>query len=92
MDDERILTASAGPVGYTAALRLAHYGIPFVLLEATDEIFADPRAGTIHPPTLEMFNTLGLAETMIERGYVVDHYHYRDRQEGRVRRPCPTGP
>ncbi|MCZ6742904.1 MAG: FAD-dependent monooxygenase [Alphaproteobacteria bacterium] len=83
-DNERILIAGAGPVGYTAALNLAHYGIPFTLFEATDEIFEDPRAATIHPPTLEMFAKLNLADRLIERGYVVGNYHYRDRKEGLV--------
>ena len=55
MDDNRILIAGAGPVGYAAALNLAHYGIPFTLLEGDATILDDPRAGTIHPPTLEMF-------------------------------------
>jgi 3-(3-hydroxy-phenyl)propionate hydroxylase len=81
---DRILIAGAGPVGYTAALNLAHYGIPFTLLEASDEIFADPRAGTIHPPTLELFSRLGIADTMTKRGYVVGNYHYRDRKEGLI--------
>jgi 3-(3-hydroxy-phenyl)propionate hydroxylase len=83
-DNERVLIAGAGPVGYTAALNLAHYGIPFTIFEAADEIFEDPRAGTIHPPTLEMFEKLNLADRLIERGYVVNHYHYRDRKEGLV--------
>ncbi len=54
-------------MGLTAALNLAQYGIPFTLLEAADDIFEDPRAGTIHPPTLEMFAKLGLTETLVER-------------------------
>jgi 3-(3-hydroxy-phenyl)propionate hydroxylase len=53
-------------------------------LEADHEISEDPRAGTIHPPTLEMFNRLGLTETFIERGYVVRNYHYRDRRQGLI--------
>jgi len=83
-DDNRILIAGAGPVGYTAALNLAHYGIPFTMLEADSVILDDPRAGTIHPPTMEMFERLGVTKTMIERGYVVRNYHYRDRKTGLV--------
>ncbi len=83
-NDNRVIIAGAGPVGYTAALNLAHYGIPFTLLEAEAMIKDDPRAGTIHPPSLEMFETLGVAETMIERGYIVRNYHYRDRKTGLV--------
>ena len=83
-DDNRILIAGAGPVGYTAALNLAHYGIPFTMLEADSVIRDDPRAGTIHPPTMEMFERLGVTATMIDRGYVVRNYHYRDRKTGLV--------
>lgn len=83
-DTDRILIAGAGPVGYTAALNLAHYGIPFTLLEADATIFDDPRAGTIHPPTLEMFDKLGQAVTFNKRGYIVRNYHYWDRKTGLV--------
>ena len=81
---DRILIAGGGPVGFTLAFNLARRGIPFTLLEAGEKIFDDPRAGTIHPPTLEMFETIGVAKTMIERGLVVPNYHYRDRRTGIV--------
>ena len=35
-NENRVLIAGAGPVGYTAALNLAHYRIPFTLIEAED--------------------------------------------------------
>ncbi len=82
MTDKRILISGAGPVGYTTALNLARYGIPFTLLEAGAEIFEDPRAGTIHPPTLEMFEESGVTQKMLEQGYLVPNYHYRDRKLG----------
>ncbi len=81
---DRVLIAGAGPVGFTVALNLARRGIPFTLLEGGDKIFDDPRAGTIHPPTLEMFATIGVTDTMIARGIVVGNYHYRDRKNGVV--------
>ncbi len=83
-DEKRVLVAGAGPVGYTAALNLAARGIPFTLFEADGEIYEDPRAGTIHPPTLEMFEPLGLSKVFIEHGYVVRNFHYRDRKDGLV--------
>lgn len=83
-EKSRILIAGAGPVGLALAYNLARRGIPFTVLEASDRVFDDPRAGTIHPPTLEMFNTVGVAKTMIERGLVVPNYHYRDRRTGLV--------
>jgi 3-(3-hydroxy-phenyl)propionate hydroxylase len=82
--DKRILISGAGPVGYTTALNLARYNIPFTLFEAAADIFEDPRAGTIHPPTLEMFEPSGVTQKMLEQGYLVPNYHYRDRTQGIV--------
>lgn len=84
MDDDRIIIAGGGPIGYTLAASLDRYGIPFVLLEAGDRIFDDPRAGTIHPPSLELFRDLGLADLLLQRGTIVKSYQYRDRKQGVV--------
>ena len=82
--DNRVLIAGGGPVGYTAAYVLARRGIPVTLLEAGTKIFDDPRAGTIHPPTLELYASVGVTPRMLEEGYVVGNYHYRDRRKGLV--------
>ena len=82
MTEDRVLIAGAGPVGFTAALNLARRGIPVTVLDAGEKIFDDPRAGTIHPPTLEMFDELGVTAKMMAQGYVVSNYQYRDRREG----------
>jgi len=84
MNADRILISGAGPVGYTMALNLARLNIPFTLFEAGDSIFEDPRAGTIHPPTLEMFEESGVTATMLEQGLIVARYQYRDRKDGIV--------
>ena len=84
VDTNRVLIAGGGPVGYVAAYGLARRGIPFTLLEAGNTIFDDPRAATIHPPTLELLATLGVTQRMLERGYVVPNYHYRDRRQGLI--------
>src|SRR5665647_2866746 len=83
-DMDRVLIAGGGPVGFTAALNLARRGIPFTLLEGGDKIFDDPRAGTIHPPTLEMFDEIGVTKLFLERGFIVNNYHYRDRRAGLI--------
>jgi 3-(3-hydroxy-phenyl)propionate hydroxylase len=81
---DRVLIAGAGPVGLTAALALSRCGIPVTVLEAGTKIFDDPRAGTIHPPTLEMFAESGVTDAMLARGYIVRNYQYRDRRTGIV--------
>jgi 3-(3-hydroxy-phenyl)propionate hydroxylase len=81
-DTNRILIAGGGPVGYTAAYLLSRRGIPCALLEAGNRIFDDPRAGTIHPPTLELLAGVGVTPLMLARGYIVRNYHYRDRRAG----------
>ncbi|MGY9000067.1 MAG: FAD-dependent oxidoreductase [Rhodospirillales bacterium] len=83
-DDNRVLIAGGGPIGYATAINLANYGIPFTLFEAGENISEDPRAATIHPPTLEMFDKIGLTEKFLERGYVTQNYHYRDRKQGLI--------
>ena len=83
-DSNRVLIAGGGPIGYTTALNLAKYGIPFTLFETGNEISDDPRAATIHPPTLEMFDAIGLTKTFMERGFVTQNYHFRDRRQGLI--------
>jgi len=82
--DDRILIAGGGPIGFTMAYNLALKGIPFTLLEGGDKVFDDPRAGTIHPPTLELFESVGVTQTILDRGYIVNNYQYRDRKTGVV--------
>ena len=72
------------PVGTAAAYILARRGIAVTLFEAGARIYDDPRAGTIHPPTLELFAGVGVTPVMLVQGYVVRNYHYRDRRTGLV--------
>src|SRR5262245_59678958 len=84
VQSDGVLIAGAGPVGLTAALCLARRGIPVTGFEAGDQIFDDRRAGTIHPPTLELFADIGVTDLMLARGFVVRNYQYRDRRTGVV--------
>jgi len=82
--DNRVLIAGAGPVGLCAALGLAQCGVPVTVLEAEPGLTHDLRAGSYHPPTIEMLEDLGLGEALLERGIIVRRWQYWDRVEGLI--------
>ena len=86
----KVVIAGAGPVGLTAALALAQRGIAVTVLEAGDELAAESRASTFHPPTLEMLAELGvLHDADGARACVAPTFAYRDRARGAHRRAGP---
>ena len=81
-EEANIIVAGAGPAGLTAALVLAAAGVPVRVLEAEAGLAIDLRAGSYHPPTLEMLAPYGITDRMIARGVMVPYWHIRDRNEG----------
>jgi 3-(3-hydroxy-phenyl)propionate hydroxylase len=84
---KRVVVIGAGPVGLCLALRLAQQDIPVTVVEALgDDNFLEqvPRAGTNHPATLELFDSIGLYQKLEPRGIVAPLFHYWDRHEGRL--------
>jgi len=77
-----VIVVGAGPVGLTVALSLAHQGVPVQVLEAEPGLTVDQRAGTFHPPTLEMLEPLGVTAEMQKIGIKVPHWQLRDRKQG----------
>lgn len=78
----RVLVVGAGPVGVTAAYRLAQMGIDTILLEANADCPEDMRASTFHPPSLEMMAELGVLEELEAVGLRAPVYQYRNRRTG----------
>ena len=78
----QVIVVGAGPVGTMAAYRLAKLGFEVIVCEAGVDCAQDLRASTFHPPTLEMLDELGMAETLIERGLKAPIYHFRERESG----------
>mgnify|MGYP001309540086 CR=1 FL=1 len=83
-DARRVIVVGAGPVGLVAALGLARQGIPVTVLEAEPALTRDLRAGSYHPPTLEMLEPLGITGRMLEIGIRVPVWQMRDRRKGVV--------
>ena len=79
-----VIVVGAGPVGMTAAARLAGAGTPVVLVEAEPAPLADWRASTFHAATLELLEGIDVTPTMHAEGLVVPLYHFRDRRDGLI--------
>lgn len=77
-----ILIAGAGPAGLAAGLALSAHGVPVRLFEAEPGLTIDLRAGTYHPPTLEMLAPYGVTERMHVEGFKVRKWQIRDRHAG----------
>src|SRR5690606_29467570 len=78
----RVLVVGAGPVGVTAAYRLAQAGIDVIVLEANADCPEDMRASTFHPPSLEMMAELGVLPELEATGLRAPIYQYRNRKSG----------
>jgi 3-(3-hydroxy-phenyl)propionate hydroxylase len=63
-----VVIVGAGPVGLTLALDLARRQVPVVLIDDADRIGEGSRAICFAKRTLEIFDRLGLAEAMVEKG------------------------
>lgn len=84
MNDLPVLVVGGGPGGLAAAVALAQQGIPVRVIEQAPALARDLRAGSYHPPTIEMLDRLGVGETMRASGIKVPVWQIRDRQQGVV--------
>jgi len=75
----RVLIVGAGPVGMVCALALNRAGIPVTVCEQEPAPVKDQRAATIHPPTLEMLDALGVMQQILPLGLVSTTYRFHDR-------------
>lgn len=80
----QVMIAGAGPVGLLTALVLAQRGVSCVVLEAEPSLTLDLRAGTFHPPTLEILNRVGVADAMMTLGIQVSRWQSCDLEHGLV--------
>jgi 2-polyprenyl-6-methoxyphenol hydroxylase-like FAD-dependent oxidoreductase len=83
-DLNRVIIAGGGPVGLTAAVRLALEGIPVTVLEAEPHSKTDWRASTFHGSTLQVLEPTGVVPQMLQEGLQAPTYQLRDKQRGLV--------
>jgi len=77
-----VIIVGGGPVGLVCALALAQHDIPVLVLEAHEDLFFDLRAGSFHPPTLEVLEACGVTRKLLDIGIVVPAWQLRDRTDG----------
>ena len=75
--DAEVIVAGCGPVGLTAALCLAKSGIRVSVFEKRAALSTASLASTIHPPTLEILDDLGVLAPVMSFGRVVDTIQHR---------------
>jgi len=75
----RVVVVGAGPVGMVCALALNQRGIPVTVFEQEPAPVKDQRAASIHPPTLELLDSLGITGKIIPLGLISKAYRFHDR-------------
>jgi 3-(3-hydroxy-phenyl)propionate hydroxylase len=81
---QSVIVAGAGPVGLLTALALAHQDVPVTVLESEPGLTYDLRAGTYHPPSLEIMAPYGITDEMHQTAIKVPRWQMRDRKLGLI--------
>ena len=79
-----LLIAGAGPAGCTAALFFGQRGYRVAVLEAEADLPIDLRGSTLHPPSLDLLESLGVTQRILPLGLVSPIYQHRDRRSGAI--------
>ncbi len=69
--DAEVLIVGAGPTGLVLALWLGHLGVRVRIIDQTAEPGTTSRAVAVQARTLELYDQIGLADTVVERGLKV---------------------
>jgi 3-(3-hydroxy-phenyl)propionate hydroxylase len=82
MTRDPVIIVGAGPAGLALATSLVLRDVAVIVLETEPKLPHDLRAGTFHPPTLEMLEELGIVEQFLSIGIRVPRWQIRGRREG----------
>jgi 3-(3-hydroxy-phenyl)propionate hydroxylase len=88
-----VVIVGAGPIGMTAALVLAQYGIRCVLIDRKDTFNDGSRALCIARPSMHILEKIGAIAPFLEKalGWRFGRSYYRGEQIFRLEMPHPSG-
>lgn len=96
MTDIDVLIAGSGPTGLTLAIQLARQGVSCRLVDKAEQYFGGSRGDGLQPRTLEVFDDLGIIDTIMATGRTAPlHRSYRRGAviwEGRMADPVDPTP
>ncbi len=81
-DNNPVLIVGGGPAGLAVAVNLALADVPSIVFEAETSLPRDLRAGSFHPPTMEMLDRIGVGQDFLAMGIQVPRWQIRGRAEG----------
>jgi 3-(3-hydroxy-phenyl)propionate hydroxylase len=74
-DPAPVVIVGAGPTGMTAALDLAHYGVPSILLDEDNKLSEGSRGIAYHWSALAVWEKLGAGQAMLDKGIAWSRRH-----------------
>jgi 3-(3-hydroxy-phenyl)propionate hydroxylase len=81
---DKVIIVGGGPVGLTAALLLAQQEVPVTVIEKNDTVLKDYRASTFHAATLDLLESCGITQALLDMGLQAPTFQYRGWKEGKI--------
>lgn len=84
---KEVLIVGAGPTGLVLALELAHYKVPFKIIDKKKGTGQSSRAMLVIPKVLESYQKYGLDQTVIDKGIRPEQINYYLKNEKKTEIP-----